>query len=308
MDDRSREIREGAGLEESRLNTELIQLINKYSGHVLLALALIVGLYAGKQQLDRMGNSRVNEAFAQHVDITETASPNPQSLSALAEQYGDVRGIGAMARLREADVYLQAVATGMKPGATFEVDPDTQQPTNQVAESDLISDAEREEYLSKAEALYDRVIAGTDTEIGPAIHVVGAWFGKAAVAESRGDDQAARAAYASAKEAASVAMFPMYAALAERRIASLDQGLADVQLYRQADLPEIPEPETPDPETPETVTPPMLDAPVGPTLPGEGAIEAPEGTELEFVQPDAPTEADTEPDPASDTGGGTEGG
>lgn len=297
MDDRSREIREGAGLEESRVNTELLELINKYSGHVLLGLALIVGLYAGKQQLDRMGNAKVNEAFAQHVDITETASPNPASLSALAEQYGDVRGIGAMARLREADLYLQAVATGMQPGAAFELDPETQQQTNRVAEGDLISDAQRDEFLGKADALYDRVIADTEAEIGPAIHVVGAWFGKAAVAESRGDDAAAKAAYESAKEAAETAAFPMYAALADERIASLDEGLADVTLLSQADLPEIPEPETPEIDP---VTAPVLDAPVGPTLPGDAAIDEPEGTELEFVSPDAEADGEPETEPATD--------
>lgn len=305
MDDRSREIREGAGLEESRLNTELIDLINKYAGHVLLVLALVVGAYAGKQQLDRMGNSKVNEAFAQHVDITETASPNPQSLSALAQQYGDVRGIGAMARLREADLYLQAVATGMLPGAAFEVDPDTQQPTNQVAEADLIAEADRERYLSQADALYDQVIADTESIIGPAIHVVGAWFGKAAVAESRGDDEAAKAAYTAAKEAADAAVFPMYAALAEQRIASLNEGLDDVVLYSQADLPEIPEPEAPEPDAPASI----FDAPVGPTLPTDAEIAQPEGTELEFVNPDAEqdgepeTEQEAEPETESDSGG-----
>lgn len=301
MDDRSREIREGAGLEESRINTELLDLINKYSGHVLIGLALIVGAYAGKQQLDKFGNGKINAAFAQHVDITETASPNPQSLSALAEQYGDVRGIGAMARLREADLYLQAVATGMKPGAAFELDPETQNPTNQVAEADRVTPADRETYLSKADALYDRVIADGKAEIGPAIHVVGAWFGKAAVAESRGDDQAAKAAYASAKSAADAAVFPMYVALADLRIASLDEGLADVTLYRQADLPEIPEPEVP---AAESMTAPVLDAPVGPTLPSDADLASPEGTELEFVDPDAEPAAEPDAEAEPETTGG----
>ena len=300
MDDRSREIREGAGLEESRVNTELIDLINKYSGHVLLGLALIVGLYAGKQWLDRRGNTKVNEAFAQHVDITETASPRPESLAALAQQYDDVRGIGAMARLREADVYLQAVATGMRPGSTFELDPDTQQQTNQVAEADLITDAEREEMLSKADALYDRVIADTQAEIGPAIHIVGAWFGKAAVAESRNDDEAAKSAYESARQAAETAVSPMDAALAERLFASLDSGLSDVTLYAQADLPEIPEPEAPEPDA--TIAP-VLDAPVGPTLPDDDAADSAEGTELEIVDPEAEPEPSPEPEPQPDTDG-----
>ena len=80
-----------------------------------------------------MGNAKINEAFAPNIDITETASPNPASLSALASEYGEVRGIGAMARLREADVYLRAVATGMRPGAAFELEPETQEQTNRVA-------------------------------------------------------------------------------------------------------------------------------------------------------------------------------
>ena len=309
MDDRSSEIREGAGLEESRINTELLDFINKYSSHFLIGLLIIVGGYAGKQWLDRAANTKINEAFAQHVDITETAAPDPRSLAALVDQYGDVRGIGAMARLREADVYLRAVATGMKPGATFLLDEATQQQTNDVAEADLPSAEERADYLNRAEALYDAVIANTQAEIGPAVHLVGAWFGKAAVAESRGDDAGAKSAYESAKAAAEAGAFPMYVALADERIASLDAGLQDVTLYAEADLPEIPEP-----EAPEGVDSPasILDAPIGPTLP-ETQPMADDGTELEFVSPETdsqpegetdaePEAAETEPetDPATD--------
>ncbi|MEO1584857.1 MAG: hypothetical protein AAFR96_09840 [Planctomycetota bacterium] len=243
MDDRSREIREGAGLEESRVNTELIALINKYSSHVLIGLALIVGAYAGKQFLDRRANDNVNEAFAQHVDITETASPEPGSLGVLVSNYGDVRGIGTMARLREADVYLRAVATGTVPNAEFEVDPETQAPTNRVVESDLLSDEDASEYLDRADRLYSEVIAGVDGGVGSAVHEVGAWFGKAAVAESRGDAAAAQSAYESAIGAAERGGFRMYAELARARIGSIETAIADATLYSQDDLPEIPEPE-----------------------------------------------------------------
>lgn len=259
MDDRTTQIREGAGLEESRINTEFIELLRKYSSPFLLVLALIVAAYAGNNFLAQRRNAGVNEAFRQHAEITETAAPSPQSLTALAGQHGGVRAVGLLARLREADLWLESVRTGMKPGAVFLVDPQTQQPTSEVDPADLLSEAEKASALDKAQALYEAVVADAAGDRGTRLHAISGCFGLAAVAESRGDADAARAAYTRAAELAGEAGFPMYAALASERMSTVETALVPTRLYADDELP--PEPvAVPAPEASEVIEP----GPVGP--------------------------------------------
>ncbi len=42
MDERQEQVQVGAGLQESRLNTDLINWLNKWGSHILSVVALIV--------------------------------------------------------------------------------------------------------------------------------------------------------------------------------------------------------------------------------------------------------------------------
>ncbi|MEM8757114.1 MAG: hypothetical protein AAGF47_04945 [Planctomycetota bacterium] len=267
MDDRTTQIKEGAGLEESRINTEFIELLQKWSSPILLILALIVGAYAGNNWLKAQRNNTVNEAFQNHAEITETASPSPASLSAVAAEHRDIKAVGILAKLRHGRILLESVRTGGKPGAEFETDEDGAV-IGTYAEADRLTEDDRARALDQAAGLFQEAADLAGDDLGNQIHRIAASFGLAAVAETRGDLDAARRAYGEASAAAEAASFPAYIALADERIASLDAGaIVPVALFSDADLPEPPQPE-PEPEpAPGTEPTTDLDAPAGPIAP-----------------------------------------
>jgi len=289
MDDRTTQIREGAGLDESKLNQEFIDFIRKWSSPALFVVAGIVLLFAGKGYLDKRANAKVNRAFAEvasAVDYT-VDSPSPVTLRAIREQYGDIRGIAPMAALREADVYLSAAVRGVAPGAELALGADNQ-PTGFYAPEDLLSAEDRAKMLDDAERLY-REVAGMTREGGAwAIHRLGAQFGLAAVAESKGDAAGAKAAYEAAKRLAEESGFGMWAEVASERMASAERMTSAVELVSKEALPKPPEP----------VVEPA--GPVGPEIPGAAEGEAP-AAEPAAEQPaeDVPAEDPGAGDPGS---------
>lgn len=272
MDDRTSQIREGAGLDESRINQDFIDMLRKWSSPALMVIAAIVLLFAGKNFLERRANDRVNRAFeevASAVDYT-VASPSPVTLRAIREQYGDVAGIAPMSALREADVYLSSAVRGIAPGAEPQLDAENQ-PTDTYAPEDLLDEAGRAEMLEKAGALYREVAGMTKEGEGWAIHRLSAQFGLAAVAESTGDAAGAKAAYAEAKKLADEAGYALWSKVAEERAATVDEMIVPVALISREVLPKAPET--------------ALEVPAGPMMgeiPGTGETPAeavPAGTE-----------------------------
>ena len=53
MDERQQQIKAGAGLEESRINQDLIDFLQKWGSWILMALAVAALAYAGLQWLER---------------------------------------------------------------------------------------------------------------------------------------------------------------------------------------------------------------------------------------------------------------
>ncbi len=290
MDDRTSQIREGAGLDESRINQDFIDLLSKWSTPALFVIAAVVLAYWGYGQLQKRANAKVNRAFeevASAVDYT-VASPSPVTLGAIREQYGDIRGIAPMSALREADVYLNAAVRGVAPGAELQLD-ENNQSTGVYAEEDLLSDEDRQKFLGDAERLY-REVAGMKKEGGWAIHRLGAQFGLAAVAESKGDAAGAKSAYAEAKSIAEAEGFELWSKIADERSANVDEMVVPVALISKEALPKAPEPEIAAPtETPE----------------GEAAQET-GGTPVPPAEPaqDAPADDLPKEDPGAGDGSG----
>ncbi|MDX9910821.1 MAG: hypothetical protein RBS39_03210 [Phycisphaerales bacterium] len=238
MDQRQTQIREGAGLEESRLNTDFIDALRKWSTPVLLVITLGAAGMVVKQRLDKAHRERVNEAFAA-FDLAggeAVANPSPDSLKAVAEQYSDVGAVAHMARLRAADVLLDAVRRGVVPGAV--IDPITGGVSD---DKDLLDDARRTAVLGDARALYERVAQDTLGKPGMAVHQIGAQFGIAAVAECLGDLGAARASYEKAEGVAKETGNPFLATLARERIDSMGDIEQAPRIYAAASLPQEPE-------------------------------------------------------------------
>lgn len=299
MDDRTSQIREGAGLDESRINQDFIDMLRKWSSPALMVIAGIVLLFAGKNFLDKRANERVNRAFeevANAVDYT-VASPSPVTLRAIREQYGDVRGIAPMSALREADVYLNAAVRGVAPGAEPELDADNQ-PTGTFAAEDLLDEAGRAEMLEKAGALYREVAGMTKGGEDWAIHRLGAQFGLAAVAESTGDAAGAKSAYAEAKAIAEAAGFALWAKVADERMATAESMVVPVTLISREALPKAPEVDLELPAMPGLGEMPGAEAPVATEAPAQetgGAAVPPEAEETEET-PVPPSEVESDRD------------
>lgn len=293
MDNRTDQIREGAGLDESRINQDFIDMLQKWSTPALFLIAAVVLAYWGWGYLKDRENAKINEAYAEvagSVDYT-VQNPSPTTLAAIRAEYGDVGAIGPMTALREADVYLEAAIKGVAPGSELELD-ENNELTGTYAEEDLLSEEEAASYLERAEGLYREVATSEKGGEAWAIHRLGGWFGLAAVAESQGDAEGAKAAYESAKALATEAGFMIWAQIADERLATVGEMVTPVKLVSQSQLPELPEPEVPA----ETETPEVEAGPAGPELPTEEVIE--EGDPSEPTE--ETTEDEAEPAPADD--------
>ncbi|MCW5775775.1 MAG: hypothetical protein KIS87_04940, partial [Phycisphaeraceae bacterium] len=198
---------------------------------------------------------------------------SPESLVGIAEAFGDVRGIGPMARLAAADEYLRAVRRSLRPGSELGpggvvLDPE-----------DELKPEERARFLDEAERLYRRAHADTVGNPAMTLHTLGALYGLAAVAECVGDLDAARNVLDQALMLAEKRGYPQHVVIARDRLDVLSKGAAPVRLYRADEL-------APLPELP-TQQLPTLD---------EMMLEAEEAGPPPPEAPDEPAEAEGEPE------------
>ena len=235
MDERQQQIKEGAGLEESRLNREFIDFLSRWGTTVLMVGVLCFLAYAGWERWQKMKLAKVDRAFEQLESLLTAQSPSPESLKAVADEFGGIRAVPHLARLRAADIYLEAARRGVRPGANFSAanDGTLQDP------ADLLGDEDRQRMLNEAEQLYSRVLADTETTPTQALHAIGAAYGLAAVAECRGDSGAAKALYERVAAVAKSARLEAHATVAGQRITALTD-LAMPRLYASAELPKLP--------------------------------------------------------------------
>lgn len=259
------QIRERAGLEEARLNQDFIDFVTKWSTPLLLLVALGVGGNYLYQQYTRRQADRLALAFEQLAAQAAVINPSPDSLRQVAIEFAGVGSVGELARLKAADAYMRAVMRGVKPGA--EVNPDGT--TKSV--SDEMTPEDRESFLTLAAEQYQHVADSTKGIANKESLHIGALFGLAAVAESRGDAEGAKKFYEQVRSASvGVPGFAEFATIAEKRIANLPRVLAMGKLPTKASLP---------PATQEDQAPAMPltipDGPVGPSLLGPTPPSAP---------------------------------
>ncbi|MEA5612305.1 hypothetical protein [Nodularia spumigena] len=235
MDERQTQIRQGAGLEESRINTEFLDFLNKWSSPVLIVIGLIGLGWFGLNYLERTKQARLNNAFAAYEGAVSGGAPSPASLRNIAGEYSGVGAVGELALLRTVDLYLRAAIAGVEPGA--EIDPATGFPAN---ESDRL-DAERtQSYLSQARDLSRQVVQAVEQEEGRRLMLVQALMRMGAAEEGLGQIDQARASYARAGEVARDAGFAELGTVADRMVAMADRAAAGVSLPSREALPELP--------------------------------------------------------------------
>lgn len=291
MDQRQTQIREGAGLEEARINTEFIDFLRKWSTPVLLVIVLIAGAYVLNQRMAESRAAYVDEAFSALGGAT-----SPASLIDVADTYGDVGSIAQVARIRAADRYMEAVVSGVKPGAVLTPEG---VPEN---EDDVMTPQDREDFLGRAQAQYDLAWEASSSDPDRVFLAAGAAFGLAAIAETRGNADEARRWYAEVKRISEASGDGSLAEIADGRLETLDEALVAPELLSRADLPAPPTGNLLNPNAFEMpITPPS--APVGVEIGPDGGIvpmgpvpvsPAPEGAG-EMDPADAPEAGSGEP-------------
>lgn len=207
-------------LTEGRINQDFLDWLKTRGTTWLLVAMVALFVYAA---VVRWRHHRVSYQTEAWTALGESKLPN--SLEDVAEKYSDVGSVPHLARLYAASQLLAAVQTGKTLGAT---EPD---------QTPLTSEA-REDYLSRADQLYKRVVEADNQTPAMALVVSTALNGRAAVAESRGNFDEARGYYEQAAKRVE-ALFPALAAHARAQAASVEQSNRDITLLTRAELMEM---------------------------------------------------------------------
>jgi len=179
MDERQTKIVEGAGLEDSRINKEFIDLLQKWSTPALLVILIVAGGYAGLKYLERQ---RVRNLDAAFISFTEAElDQRPERMIEVAADHSGQGAVPAISRLNAADLYLRSYHLRSRPG------------TLGVTEEDQLDDAQAGEMLVKAGELYAEVFNKAKDAEGQELVALGGRWGMVAVALSQEKYDAAEA-------------------------------------------------------------------------------------------------------------------
>lgn len=284
LDQRQTQIREGAGLEESRLNREFIDLLQKISMPALVIVAILAVGYAFKQRYDRAQKEKLDLAFSEIEAASNSARPSPDTLRSIADEYQSIAGVYLKGSLRAGDAYLDTFRAGIKPGAELKPDGSLAKP------EDVLSDSDKAYHLSQAQSMFERVYAETAGKPEYTLMRLESLYGLAAVAECKGEYDAAKSHYEDIIALTDKGPWAIHTTLAKGRIASLGTLKDLPRLYKTSELPKPPEP--PKAETPAApADAPKTDAPpVAPATSGEAPkADAPADAPKEEPKPaDAP--------------------
>jgi hypothetical protein len=224
--DRLKEVHQ-TDLIESRINEDFVEWLKTKGPSWLLMILVGVAVWMGYFRWRQYKVNHFTEAWSALLDCRL-----PGSFEDVAARYADVPGLPQQAKRLGADALLVAVQSDSPLGA----DPALPETTA------ALTDLEREEYLHRAERLYEEVIATDDDTLSMTIHVVSALQGVAVVAESLGNAEEARRWYESAAVRAE-ASYPWLAAQARERASTVEEYAVAITLPAQADLPQAPPPE-----------------------------------------------------------------
>ncbi|MEO1130928.1 MAG: hypothetical protein AAFX05_14640 [Planctomycetota bacterium] len=287
MEDRNREVQIGAGLQESRLNTDFIAWLQKWGPRALYVLLAIVLGYIGVQRYGQWQMSKIDGAFAD-LDAARNVG-DPDGLLEVAAQHDGRREVWTLATLDAANVYLRAARRGMTPDAAAP-------PTD----DQILSMEQREAMAQRAEELLQSVIDRIGSDPNRARFAMRARWGLVSSAMDKGDVDGARTRLTALKEEAGTRGFTVDEELAQRRLDSLDLITGPVVVLARADLPESAVP-------PEGVTP---GPPVNTLPPGIRRVDP--GQMLRLQEPpstgDEGEDAPAGDDAASDVEGEADGG
>ena len=147
MDERQTQVVSGAGLQESRINTEFVDFLSKWGPRALYVLLAIVLGFLGYQQWTKHKMRLADQAFSDYE--AQVASRNPDLLLKVATDHAAQPAVWALATRDAAAVLLNSAIMGINPGADL-IAPRPE---------DIMSPAQRTAMFQKAESLYRDVLA-----------------------------------------------------------------------------------------------------------------------------------------------------
>lgn len=190
-------------LTESRINEEFLSWIKNQGPTYLLIVLVALCSYILWVRWSEHKQDHITTAWAEYLN-----SRLPSSLEDIADKYSDVGALPQIARLQAAQLLLNSVQSGQALSAEDGI------PVP-------LSIGERTTYLDRADNLYLIVIGSDDRSSGSTLVTINALYGRAAVAEARGEFDQAKAHLEATIERAT-AMFPNLATQAQERIDSMD--------------------------------------------------------------------------------------
>lgn len=214
-------------LTEGRLNDDFVYWLKtsglNYLLLVLVAIAAFMGFHAWKKK----DQEKRQNAWSELGQATL-----PEALADIAERHAGIDSVALIAWLSAGDAHLRDLQTGTIGGGG-------QNPDGTPILGEPMTAEQRTIALDAADRYYQKVIDTTkDRRELPGMQpfVLSALFGKAAIAESRGDVAAAKAALTEA-ESLATGTYPRYAGHAKTRIETLAMLETPIRIPAKAELP-----------------------------------------------------------------------
>lgn len=230
MEQRQTQVQVGAGLQESRLNTDLINFLQKYGSWAVYALLVVVLGYLGVNWWKGQQEKSRDEAFADYRAASTSLSP-----TSLVDAAGRREGttVAAMSRIEAVRLYVEAARRGLKPGSDMTA-PKPEDKLDEAGKKQMIADAEKQ---------IDAIMK--DSSAPPALKQQARWF-KAGVQADSGDVDGAVKTMQELEAQAKALGFADQEFKAKERIAHFGKLKGVKPILARADLPESArEPEAP---------------------------------------------------------------
>lgn len=234
MDDRQQQdqVQVGAGLHESRLNTDLINFLERWGTHILAVVAVLVLGYVGWQRYGIWQDNLKDKAFSAYEAARGTTgndgvlTGNPENLLLVADDHEGRASIWELAKLDAADIWLGSAVRGLTPGTDL----------NNITEQDWLTDEKIDEYLNKAQTNYADVLARVEGKDAKILFELRALDGLAAVAESMNMPEEARNYLERLRDRAA-GKYDRTATIAQATLDSMGEIPSDFAIVPESDLP-----------------------------------------------------------------------
>jgi hypothetical protein len=189
-----------AGLSEAQVNEDFVHWLKTKGPSYLLVIMVVIVAYLFFVRYQQGKTAHRAEAWIAYIEARATGLP--ASHEDIAQSYSDIDSIQELGLLTAGDAYLRAIILNQTVGSNANI-------TTSLSEEDRIF------YLEKADNLYGQVVAMDDQSDASALFAVSGLNGRAAIAESRGDIEAAKKLY----ETAAARIDVLYPALATQALA-----------------------------------------------------------------------------------------